>query len=451
MTRSSATLSLFAEPSVSSARPSVFALSIMAHAAVVGLVYFGITHLPRIQYPSLLQRYSVRQLDLHTLDPDFPNMPQLPPPEESKIPYPGREVVEQMSGGVTPDVADAMRAFLGSAAGRQTLVQPAFHSQLSFAEQVPLPTMMIWTPELIPHKRLVPPLPNPPTAANVMPSLELPNLETRLADVALASMELAPRTEPMPAATTSPLDTHSAKPVQMPPATIAPSFESPTPTAVLSISDVRLPDGTVFLPPVYDMAKSAASALAGASKIAGIDPDSSPRGGTPREEVDDIAIDGRRLSTDHILLPRDGKFSVVVVGSSLAEEYPETPEIWANRMAYTAYLRVGLKKNWILQYSLTRAADTAAGGRVARLEAPWPYDIARPNLLSRDLNADALMVHGILNQAGRLESLAIAFPSSFRYASFVLRTLRQWQFRPARQNGQPTAVEVLLIIPEDAD
>jgi len=378
-------------------------------------------------------------------------MPQLPRPEESKIPYPGRDVVEQISGGLTPDVADAMRAFLGSAAGRHTLIQPAFHSHLAFTEQVPLPTIMIWTPELIPHKRIVPPLPNPATAVNLKPSLDLPNQEIKLADVAMTSIELAPLNVAIPAGTTSPLETRSAKQAQMAPATVSPSAEQPTPTAVLSISDVRLPDGTVFLPPVNDVAKSAGSAHASALKNGGNEGDASRRGGAPREEVDDLAVDGRRLSTDHIVLPRDGKFSVVVVGSSLAEEYPEAPEIWANRVAYTAYLHVGLKKNWIMQYSLTRAAEAANAGRVARLEAPWPYDIARPNLLSRDLNADVLMVHGVLNQAGRLESLTIAFPSSFRYASFVLRTLHQWQFRPARQNGQPTAVEVLLIIPEDGD
>ena len=151
------------------------------------------------------------------------------------------------------------------------------------------------------------------------------------------------------------------------------------------------------------------------------------------------------------MLPRDGKFTVVVVGSTLAEQYPETLEIWANRVAYTAYLHVGLKKNWILQYATTRAVETANQGRLARLEAPWPYDLARPNLLSQDLNSDASMVHGVLNQAGRLESLAIAFPSGFRYASFVLHALRQWQFRPARQNGQATAVEVLLIIPDNLE
>jgi hypothetical protein len=120
-------------------------------------------------------------------------------------------------------------------------------------------------------------------------------------------------------------------------------------------------------------------------------------------------------------------------------------------VAYTAYLHVGLTKNWILQYAVIRSTDGGRAGVVGHLEAPWPYDIVRPNLMSKDLNADALLVHGFLNQAGRLESLAIAFPSGFRYAAFVLQALRQWQFRPALQNGQATAVEVLLIIPDEME
>ena len=111
----------------------------------------------------------------------------------------------------------------------------------------------------------------------------------------------------------------------MPLSTISPSFELPTSTAVLSISN-GASRPTVFLPPVNDVAKSVGSVLAGMLRNGGSDPDVSHRAGAPREEVDDIAIDGRRLSTDHIVLPRDGKFSVVVVGSSMAEEYPETPE-----------------------------------------------------------------------------------------------------------------------------
>jgi hypothetical protein len=414
----------------------------VAHLAVVVFVYYAVTHLPRIADPTLRKRFSVRQLDLRTLDPYFPNMPEAAIEEKGKIPYPGRDVVEPIL------VADAMRSFIGSEAGRQALIQPEFPTHVSFSEQIPLPTMMIWTPEQALRKKLVAPLSSPSSSSDAAPSLELPNQEMKLLDVGMAATSVAPRVETIPAGTTSPVVTHSPNAVQMAPATISPSLEQPTPTALLSISDVRMMDGTMLLPMVNDLGRAEAanvsrSALASVSASTGSE--------AKREDVDDIAMDGRRLSAEHIVVPRDGKFSVVVVGSSLDDQYPETAEFWASRVAYTAYLHVGLKRNWILQYSVTRAAETAVAGQVARLEAPWPYDILRPNLLSRDVNGDALIIHGVLNQAGRLESLAIAFPSSFRYASFVMRTLRQWQFRPARQNGQATPVEVLLIIPEELD
>jgi hypothetical protein len=72
----------------------------------------------------------------------------------------------------------------------------------------------------------------------------------------------------------------------------------------------------------------------------------------------------------------------------------------------------------------------------------------RPNIAPGSIDADALMVHGFVNQAGRFEALAVAFPPQFAQAQFVLNSLAQWQFRPATQNGQDVKVEVLLIIPE---
>jgi hypothetical protein len=102
-----------------------------------------------------------------------------------------------------------------------------------------------------------------------------------------------------------------------------------------------------------------------------------------------------------------------------------------------------------MQYSLPPNAEAAAGGTVSRLEAPWPYNIVRPNLSPGTVDADALLVRGFVDQSGRFEDLAIFFPQSFSDAQFVLTALQQWQFRPAMQNGQPTKVEVLLIIPEE--
>jgi hypothetical protein len=53
--------------------------------------------------------------------------------------------------------------------------------------------------------------------------------------------------------------------------------------------------------------------------------------------------------------------------------------------------------------------------------------------------------------ATRFEKLAIVFPAGFAQSKFVLGALEQWQFRAALQNGLMTTVEVLLIIPADAD
>jgi hypothetical protein len=450
-------------------------LSVVAHSAVFGTLYYGVSHLPRIDDRSLRARYSVRQLDLHTIKP---------PASEAQRPsaagpdlYPDAKV--RSSLGVPQQMREAMRSFVQTAHDRQTLIQPEFHAHLSLADQVALPTVVIWTPGLASGKKIVAPKPEP-AAADVKPSLELPNEEVRPADFAVASTNVSPRSDALPAATTSLVRARSANPVETAPVTTSDSVQQPTPAAVLSLSDLRMQDGTVLLPPVNEMAPSAAltptpvnqedprapagnlagdphqspasAALGGAGSNdrsrARISPDVSNAG--PAHDDDDSANDSR-LTTEHIVLPKDGRFGVIVVGNSVGEEYPEALEIWSDRVAYTAYLHVALGKNWILQYSQLRSAEAADGGSFARLEAPWPYDIVRPNLISRNLNADALMVHGVLTAAGRLESLAIAFPTGFRYSSFVLYTLRQWLFRPARRNGQPTAVEVLLIIPDELE
>jgi hypothetical protein len=156
---------------------------------------------------------------------------------------------------------------------------------------------------------------------------------------------------------------------------------------------------------------------------------------------------GAQPTVTRIVMPKDGKFGVVVVGSSMAEEYPETVGLWGNRMAYTVYLHVGVAKSWILQYSLPQAASAAENGTVVQLQAPWPFVMERPELAPADLNGDAILVHGFVNESGSFEKLTVVFPVDFAQSKFVLGALQQWQFRAAMQNGLLTAVEVLLIIP----
>jgi hypothetical protein len=155
---------------------------------------------------------------------------------------------------------------------------------------------------------------------------------------------------------------------------------------------------------------------------------------------------GNSSSPVHISMPRDGQFGVVVFGSSIADKYPETAEMWSGRLASTVYLRVGLPKSWILQYALPRIVDATAnlGGH---LDAPWPYEIVRPNIDPGELDADALILHGFVNNDGRFEKLEVVFPPEFVQSPTVLDILNQWQFRPAKLNGAMTVAEILLIIP----
>ena len=109
--------------------------------------------------------------------------------------------------------------------------------------------------------------------------------------------------------------------------------------------------------------------------------------------------------------------------------------VWNGRMAYTVYLHVGLARSWVLQISLPRAADAPQTPPAAQtLEAPWPYNIVRPNLDPGSIDADALMIHGFVNQSGHFETLVRpVFPQAFPQAQFVLAALEKWQFRPATQ------------------
>jgi hypothetical protein len=294
----------------------------------------------------------------------------------------------------------------------------------------------------------------------------LPNDELRLAELAISSSALSRRPSPILPSTTTPIVVSGPKPTPPVPLTTTQGSSLPTPTALMSLSEHSMANGSVSLPPVNSSAASnAAGSLSpgqsknstqsgqgngagtaggkGANEGSGKAGDSANSGGSGQGDRFGSAM-GNRLTTAHITRQKDGQFGAVVVGSSLIEKYPETAELWNGRLSYTVYLPVGLAKSWIIQYSLSRA-DSAAGGHI---EAPWPFNIIRPNIPVDSINADALMIHGFVNQSGRFEALKIVFPPEFAQAQFVINALMQWEFRPATQNGQNVKVEVLLIIPD---
>jgi len=159
---------------------------------------------------------------------------------------------------------------------------------------------------------------------------------------------------------------------------------------------------------------------------------------------------GDMADLTRIILPKDGKFGVVVAGASASTPYPESVGALSGKVVYTVYLKVGLRKSWILQYCLPKVAETAKRGTATPLDAPWPFLILRPDRLT-DSDPDYIIVHGMLTSAGQFEQLALVFPAELDKRDLLLKSLKLWAFRPASRDGEPIGVEVLLIIPRQTE
>ncbi len=499
----SQTITLFTRQTDLGPRPTSFAASVLLHAVTITLVLFGMAYKPPVP-KVVLEHYSVRELDLHMADEQMRAVRSLVPVPAS---HAGLRALAS-AGSASPSMP-VPRPITQAKIGPQTLIQPDLIKPIVLPEQVPLPQVVIWSPNRTIVKKVVPPLPEKATAANVKPSVERPNEEINLADVNIASSFHPSAKALVSPSATSPVAVPIPQQVQLPPITASQPSAQPTPAAIVSLSDLRMKNGTVALPPVSESALStsqatltqdrmqslalpAKSILAGnsaegsgqaaAGKANSAGPGSaqgssgkSNNGGNGSGQGAEGKPDGSaiaagqpnasnsapgsdagsdqngQLTSTQVSLPKDGRFGAVVVGDSLSDQYPEVAGVWGGRMAYTVYLHVGLSRNWIMQFALPRSADAANAGNVTGLDAPWPYSIVRPNLNADSVDADAIMIHGFINQSGRFEMLNMIVPPAFPQAQFVLAALAKWQFRPASQAGHSTRVEVLIIIPAQLD
>lgn len=471
----SPTVTLFTQQIDPSRRPVTLLFSSLIHAGVVALVSFGILYAP-VQPRVVTDRYMVRRLDLHAVDS--------PPLRAARgaLSQAAQQVARALAAAASPP-APRPHISVHARHGAQTLLQPDLALHLAQSEKIPVPQVILWSPRVALRKVIVAPRPMPPAAAAARPSLAAPNAEINVADVNIASSRLPSQKLHILPSTTTPIVAPAASLAPAPPVSVTQTAQAPTPTAILSLSDLRMKDGAAMLPPLNETAifdkqdsvtlgtgKSNGVQGHGGSSGAGHASTASHPGSTvasaargtqpagvaggaatgPMQEPAAGAVLGDNATTQ-ITLPKNGQFGAVVVGDSLEDQFPEMAGLWSGRMAYTVYLHVGLARSWILQYALPSSADAAEAGSISHIDAPWPYNIVRPNLAPGAIDADAVMVHGFVNRAGRFDRLSIVFPQNLPQAQFVLKSLAQWQFRPASQNGQFARVEVLLIIPEELD
>jgi len=472
----------------------------LVHGVVLGLAYLGL-HRPHVAEPPRDQRVTLRLLELHR--PDL--QPPLPAPDGTVYAPSGAVASGAAPAGASGSMPTVPKELLNLTKARQTLVQPDLPPNITRPQEIPIPAALLWSmPDV--HEATIAPPQRLDTTARVSPSLRPPNHELALGDVAISSTSFTTDTPALLPSTTSPVvlpgPAFEQKVLEM----WSNSTRPPAPATVISASQMETAEGTIALPSLNEVAdvavgdklspgRGGSSTLDGSGEAdskagTGAAESKAPGSGTQRNGLasqDSQSTGGNQgpllkngspssaantganaaatqmsnaapgngsadgSGVSRIQLPKNGKFGVVIVGSSLAEQYPETQGLWGGRMAYSVYVHAGLAKNWILQYSLPRSADAAAAGENVRPDAPWPFDIVIPHGALTGFNADALMIHGFVNVAGRFEQLAVVSPRDFAQQAFMLSALREWQFRPASQNGRATAVEILLIIPESAE
>ena len=415
---------------------------------------------------------------------------------------------------------------------KQTVVQLDVPPDILLKQEIPLPTVVLWTEAEPPRFRkpfIAPPLKEIPKVIERLPAapmLERPNQEINVADLNMASTILTETPHLVrPPAIAPPVSSAGPEPAkEIPRIGVADSSQSSAANLIsLPTNPTRIAN-LLALPPANQIAPldarnggspqgsgaggaddspgagtqgrglsasgakgalgSAAGgsgggrsgATAGGNGSAGSDGSGAKAGsgeGTAGEGTGTLAsgngagtssgkgADGSGMDGSsgalgdtagltRITLPKDGKFGVVVTGASASTPYPESVGALSGKIVYTVYLKVGLRKSWILQYCLPKAVDGAKRGTATPLDAPWPFLILRPDRLT-DSDPDYIIVHGMLTSAGQFEQLALVFPAELEKRDLLLNSLKLWAFRPASRDGEPIGVEVLLIIPRETE
>jgi len=463
--RPSTLTTLFSEQPSSSTPPSAAVISLLLHGIGFAVLFTASRHMLRLPAHVVAERYTVRLLKNARVD-EFRRL-TISGSEMQTATH--GEVRNLVAGGAAPVMSAPVQVAQPSQS--QMLLQPDAPPRLVVKEPMPIPLVRLWSAEERPNRILVAPPPQEITVVTTRPALIKPNREPNLADVSMTMTPFPVQAPIFPTGTTSPIIVRSAEPApQQIPMTATTQMEQPTPAQVISLSALQS-DGPVaipltnqavvanstdgFTPGRPDKATASGSGdVTGNQNGKGAGAAGAPATAQSGTADQNGVVAGSGVETKpavtHITQPKDGKFGVIVVGSPLAERYPEIEGVWHDRVVYTAYLRVGASKSWILQYSLPQAGDTVVNS-TSRPDAPWPYDMLRPHLASTDYDADAILIHGFINMAGHFEKLALVFPAGFQQAKFLLNALQQWQFRPALQDGHVSMVEVLLIIPEEAE
>jgi hypothetical protein len=384
---------------------------------------------------------------------------------------------------------------------KQVLVQMEVPPDLKLKSKNAVPEVLLWQlpavakpkPQILVAHNEEPPVRQAP-AAN--PQLSARNREQELAELRHAAAPVVPAPPvSLPVANTTPIRMLDEIAGTRLPNVSGPTVPAPEAVHVISLPDVPVPQARmVVLPPENQgapsgfanggggrgasntasndsrqsgvsqptVSKSGASNAGAPEGSHSLDSRSEDGGAVPgrgvtgrgRDSAPGVAASGEAGSappnTIRIVRPREGKYNVVVLGSSNLDAYPEAAGLLSGKVVYSVYIRAGGRKEWILQYCLPKEVEQTVKlrGSAVPIEAPYPFVIYRPDLTLLN-DPEYLIVHGFINATGRFERLSVIGDLDSAGRALLMVALDLWEFRPASRDGAPSAVEVALIIPRE--
>lgn len=157
--------------------------------------------------------------------------------------------------------------------------------------------------------------------------------------------------------------------------------------------------------------------------------------------------------TRRLTYPEGGRFDVLVVGAGLPPGVPPIDDVLEGRPVYTAYLQVGLSRDWILQFcvdarqrkAVRRTGMVISLGNETRLESPYVRFAQIPQFRKA---TGYTAFHFRISAGGEVEEPRMLASGQMADPGF-LSMIGSWKFRAAARDGQAVAVEAVLVVPPE--
>jgi hypothetical protein len=150
--------------------------------------------------------------------------------------------------------------------------------------------------------------------------------------------------------------------------------------------------------------------------------------------------------------PEGGNFDVVIMQSAARDDLPDLGGLLSGAPVYTVFLRVGDRREWLLEYCVPGRESVQSNPyeitleEVGSITPPYPISTVIPNGLVLQQNPKHIVLHGLLTAAGDLR-ISRTPESANPFLLQLTALLSEWRFRPAFKNKKAIEVEVLLVIP----